>query len=94
MGYNFMPTYRVWHLGPDGDDETVWVYAVDDWDAREQVAATLGLAAHDAATFGCEEDGRMVMPLNLIVHKNGELFEIAKPASIRDDTFSRNKDDA
>jgi hypothetical protein len=74
-----MPTYALWPLDAAADDDRFWVYAIDDWDARAQVAASLGLDAHDETRFGCNEDNRFRPPLNVIVHSSGELTGVQDP---------------
>ena len=78
-----MPTFFVWPLSHEKEDR-FWVYAIDDWDARAQVASTLGIDAHDESTFGCKEDDRFSAPLNVIVHANGERTEVPEPPQIRE----------
>ena len=77
-----MPTFFVWPLGHEEEDR-FWVYAIDDWDARAQVASTLGIEAHDETAYGCREDNRFTSPLNVIIHANGERTEVPEPPQIR-----------
>jgi hypothetical protein len=71
-----MPTFALRPRGTS-DEDSFWVYAIDDWDARAQIASSLGIAAHDETLFGCEEDNRFKPPLNVIVHSTGELTGVA-----------------
>ncbi|WP_158808790.1 hypothetical protein [Beijerinckia sp. L45] len=77
-----MPNFHVWPMGQT-DHDSFWVYAIDDFDAREQIAATLRLNAHDEDEYGCVEDNRFKMPLNLILHDSGEWTEVATPQQLR-----------
>jgi hypothetical protein len=77
-----MPTFYVWPIEP-GDQESFWVYAIDDWDARSQIATALGIEANDEASYGCAEDNRFTPPLNIIVHSCGELTGVRDPTRPR-----------
>jgi hypothetical protein len=78
-----MPNFYVWPTGRPGDD-SFWVYAIDDFDARDQISTTLHLRAHCEESFGCEVDSRFKLPLNKILHSTGEWTEVPVPASLCD----------
>lgn len=73
-----MPNFYVWPMG-QADEDSFWVYAVDDLDAREQIASTLRVDARCDKTFGCEQDNRFKVPLNMILHSTGEWTEVPSP---------------
>lgn len=73
-----LPTFRIW-AAHRTDGTTLWVYAIDEFDARQQIASTLRLDAHDEFKFHCSEDDRFKMPLNKILHSNGEWMEVPPP---------------
>lgn len=77
-----MPNFHVSAKG-EIDHDSFWVYAIDDFDAREQIASTLCVNAHDEDDYDCVEDGRFRMPLNLILHNSGEWTEVATPRQLR-----------
>jgi hypothetical protein len=57
-----MPTFRIWNRTHTPDADMVWVYAIDEWDARNQIADTLCLDAHDEIAFACEQDDSVAAP--------------------------------
>ena len=73
-----MPTFAL-QPTDTADHDRFWVYAIDDWDARSQIAAALGIDAHDETRFCCDEDNRFRPPLNVIVHSSGELTGVPDP---------------
>ncbi|WP_158807898.1 hypothetical protein [Beijerinckia sp. L45] len=77
-----MPNFYLWPKPPARGD-SYWVYGIDAWDARDQIATTLGLAARDDEAFGCHEDDRFKAPLNTIVHDTGEWTEVSVPHQLR-----------
>jgi hypothetical protein len=84
-----MPNFYVWPKAL-ADDDRFWVYAIDDFDAREQIASTLCVNAHDENLYDCVEDSRFKMPLNLILHNSGEWTEVATPKQLRDTAIRSN----
>jgi hypothetical protein len=81
-----MPNFFV-HPTTQAKDDGFWVYGVDEWDARNQIAHTLRLDAHNESVFSCREDTRFKVPLNLILHATGEWTEVATPAQLRCSEF-------
>jgi hypothetical protein len=73
-----MPNFHVWSMGQT-EDHRFWIYAIDDFDARDQIASTLRVNAHCEETFGCEQDDRFKVPLNMILHSTGEWTEVPAP---------------
>ena len=80
-----MPNFYVWPTGPTQDD-SFWIYAVDDVDARDQIASTLSVDARCERAFGCQQDDRFKVPLNMILHSTGEWTEVPKPSEYCDRT--------
>jgi hypothetical protein len=79
-----MPNFYVWSRDNCGED-AFWVYAIDDWDARNQVSEALALPTHDAFLFGCKEDNRFKTPLDVIIHATGERTQVPAPAFLAAD---------
>ncbi|WP_158811396.1 hypothetical protein [Beijerinckia sp. L45] len=73
-----MPNFYVWPMGQANED-SFWIYALDDFDARDQIASTLSVDAHCEKTFGCEQDDRFKVPLNMILHSTGEWTQVPDP---------------
>jgi hypothetical protein len=49
-----MPTYSVRSVLVEED--SFWIYGIDEWDARNQIEMTLGLDAHNDRFFKCNEE--------------------------------------
>lgn len=77
-----MPNYVLCEIG-SSEAENIWVYALDEWDAREQIATTLQLDAHNSDAFLCRVDARFKLPLRMILHASGEWTEVATPQQLR-----------
>ncbi|WP_158809685.1 hypothetical protein [Beijerinckia sp. L45] len=77
-----MPNYVVRRNG-DSDPDRMWVYAVDEWDAREQIASTLQVDAHNSKAYECREEQDFKVPLDMILHESGEWTEVALPLMLR-----------
>jgi hypothetical protein len=73
-----MPTFHVWPVG-QSDCDSFWIYAVDELDARDQIASTLRIASLDETLFGAGEVTRFIMPLNKILHSSGEWTQVPLP---------------
>jgi hypothetical protein len=61
------------------DEPTFWVYALDEWDAWDQVTRALGLTATDERLFNVMEMPGLTMPLDLIRHSTGEWTNVPAP---------------
>jgi hypothetical protein len=72
-----MPNYIVWPKAVS-DARCHWVYAVDEWDAREQVGTTLHVDAHDKKSFGCQIDARFKTPLSIVLHSSGDWTKVVR----------------
>ncbi|WP_158808196.1 hypothetical protein [Beijerinckia sp. L45] len=64
------------------DYETFWVYAIDEWDARDQIARTLKLDVHNERRFDCAEAPNLRLELDVIVHRDGTRTGIVRPPSL------------
>lgn len=73
-----MPAFELWALDRDNGDR-LRVYAIDEWDARDQVTSALGVPAQDEAMYACAEKDGFKPPLNVIVHANGEQTPVPEP---------------
>jgi hypothetical protein len=73
-----MPTYNLYREAA-GTDECWWVYALDEWDARDQIERTLGIDAQNAALYECNEDVGLTVPLHVIVGGNGKKTNVRGP---------------
>ena len=71
-----MPNFFVWPRARTNADG-FWVYALDAFDARDQIQLTLKIDTHDEQSYGCKEDDRFKVPLNLILQTSGEWMEVA-----------------
>jgi hypothetical protein len=76
-----MPTFYVWPRC-ETEHDSFWIYAIDDFDARQQIASTLKIDSNNEDIFGCDEDHRFKMPLNKILHNSGEWTEVPPPVSL------------
>lgn len=73
-----MPAFFLWNVERK-DDEYYWVYGVDEWDARDQIARTLGLNVESESAYGCIETSDLIPDLGVIVHKDGTKTHIPDP---------------
>jgi hypothetical protein len=73
-----MPTFNLYRE-TSGVEECWWVYAVDEWDARDQIERTLGFNAHCRISYQCNEDVGMRAPLNVIIDSNGRNTSVKGP---------------
>jgi hypothetical protein len=76
-----MPSYRVFHNTNDFG-ESWWVYAVDEWDARDQIARTFGIDAQNRIRYQCREDASVRPELNIIIDAQGRLTPTKLPNSV------------
>lgn len=76
-----MPTFLICPVD-DMDCDSFWVYALDDFDAREQIARTLRVDASDEGRFEASEVTLFKMPLNIILHSSGEWTQVPAPKEV------------
>jgi hypothetical protein len=60
-------------------EPSYWVYALDEWDARDQITRALCIDANDETLFVVIEIVGLSMPLDLIRHSTGEWTTVPVP---------------
>ncbi|WP_158807911.1 hypothetical protein [Beijerinckia sp. L45] len=79
-----MPTY-IFKGRPDDVKQTWWIYAIDDWDARDQIARTLRIQAHDETLYTCKIDYTRRLPLDVILDCDGNATAVKRPMQLFED---------
>jgi hypothetical protein len=74
-----MPAFFVWNIERK-DEEHYWVYGVDEWDARDQIARSLRMDVVTTDAYGCVETRDFIPDLGVVVLADGSSTPIPDPS--------------